>query len=382
MRVFFCLTLRRKLAAASISSTLRAMTRNETVRSLGICLLAMGLAASSGLAQTGPYEGQNNDSARQALTLKSDPAGVRRIHRLILKDGSFQTVREYEVKGNRVRYRSSERGGAWEELPAELVDWEATRKWEQQQTDANEDISPAMKAAREIDKEESEERVNEQARMPEVAVGLNLPDQSGVFALDDYRGAPELVELVPDDLNMNQKTRRGVNLLNPLAGQRANLELDGAHARVHLHTTRPAIYLSLDAGDERDPVLTHALQVDAGNAKNAANGKHGAQSANSGFALVRADERRAVRIIGAIRVGPTGKASRDENVIPAKSEILPGKHWMKIEPVDKLAVGEYALVEILSATEMNQTVWDFRIDPSAGINPGSLGAIHKDSGER
>ena len=63
--------------------------------------------------------------------------------------------------------------------------------------------------------------------MPEVATGLELPDEDGVFAFDTYQGTPELVELTPVDLDMATKTRHGVSTLNPLAASKANLELDG-----------------------------------------------------------------------------------------------------------------------------------------------------------
>src|ERR1019366_969614 len=49
--------------------------------------------------------------------------------RLILKDGSYQLVMSYTVKGKIVSYVSAERGEV-EDLPNDLVDWNATHKWE------------------------------------------------------------------------------------------------------------------------------------------------------------------------------------------------------------------------------------------------------------
>jgi hypothetical protein len=298
-------------------------------------------------------------------------------HRLILKDGTYQLVRKYEIVGDRVRYISIERSGEWEELPESLVDWDATRKWERDHANQVEEASPAMKEAEDIDKEEAAERDAQKARRPEVAKDLELPDEDGVFALDTFQGTPELVELLPNELGANAKTKHGLSTLNPMAGAKATLELEGAHAKVHLHVNDPAIYLSLNARDDAEQVVSHAMTVNTSGAKEVASRKHGAHSATSGFAIVRVDERNTVRIVGAIHMSPTGAVTQDENVIPTKVEVLPGKHWLKISPGKPLFIGEYALVEILSASDINQSVWDFRVDPQLGDNPASLGPIYK-----
>jgi hypothetical protein len=316
--------------------------------------------------------------AQKTLPVKPDQPGMATNHRLILKDGSYQLVRKYEIVGDRVRYVSLERGGDWEELPENLVDWEATRKWERDHAaETVEAPSPAMKEAEDLDREETAERDEQKARMPEIAKGLELPNEDGVFALDTFQNTPELVELLPNELSANAKTKHGLSTLNPLAGAKASLELDGAHAKVHLHVNDPAIYLSLNARDAAEQVVSHALTVDTGGAKDVANRKHGAHSATSGFAIVRVDERRAVRIVGAIHMSLTGTVTQDEDVMAAKVEVLPGKHWLKITPEKPLLIGEYALVEILSASDINQSVWDFRVDPQLGDNVGSIGPIFK-----
>jgi hypothetical protein len=340
---------------------------NPLRRLFTLCLAMLLAAAVSAAAQT-----------KTPLPLKPDLPGMATNHRLILKDGTYQLVRKYEVVGDRVRYISLERGGDWEELPLELVDWDATRKWERDHANAEEEApSPAMKEASDIDKEEAAERDQQKARMPEVAKGLELPDEDGVFALDTFQGSPELVELLPMELNANTKTKHGLSTLNPMAGAKASLELDGAHAKIHLHVNDPAIYLSLNARDDAEAVLSHAMTVNTSGAKDVASRKHGAHSATSGFAIVRVDERKALRIVGAIHMSPNGTVTQDEDVIPAKVEVLPGKHWMRIKPEKALLIGEYALVEIISASDINQSVWDFRVDPQLGDNEGSIGPIFK-----
>jgi hypothetical protein len=335
-------------------------------RLLAGSLAILLLSAVAGAAQT-----------QTPLPLKPSVPGMATNHRLILKDGTYQIVRQYQVVGDRVRYISVERGGDWEELPENLVDWEATRKWERDHANEMESPSPAMKEAEDIDKEEAAERDEQKARMPEVAKGLELPDEDGVFALDTFEGTPELVELLPNELGANAKTKHGLSTLNPLAGAKTTLELDGAHAKVHLHVNDAAIYLSLNANNNAEQVLSHPMTVNTGGAKDVASRKHGAHSATSGFAIVHVDERRAVRIVGAIHMSPSGAVTQEENVIPTKVEVLPGKHWMRIQPEKTLLIGEYALVEIISASDINQSVWDFRVDPQLGDNAGSIGPILK-----
>jgi len=301
-------------------------------------------------------------------------------HRLILKDGSYQMVRKYEIVGDRVRYISLERGGDWEELPESLVDWDATRKWERdhaEQLATAEDVSPAMKEAEDIDKEEAAERAEQEARMPEVAKGLELPDMDSIFVLDTYQGTPALVELVPNQLGVDAKTHHGLSTLNPLAGQRASIELPGPHAKVHLHVNDPSIFVSLNATDNAEKVLSHALTVSTKGAPEVANRKHGAHSPQSGFAIVKVDERKAVRIVGAIHISPTGNVTQSEDTVPMKVEVMPGKHWLKLTPTETLAIGEYALVEIISPSDISQMVWDFQVNPRLGDNEGSITPIQK-----
>jgi hypothetical protein len=139
------------------------------------------------------------------------------------------------------------------------------------------------------------------------------------------------------------------------------------------------LYLSLDDREDKneiaDEVTAHSMTVDTHGASAVQHRKRGANSATSGFAIVHVDERKSVRIVGTVHVSLTGDITQEENVIPTKVEVLPGKHWLKLTPKEPLKIGEYALVEILSAKDMNASVWDFQVNPRAPLNESAIGPI-------
>lgn len=228
----------------------------------------------------------------------------------------------------------------------------------------------------ELDKEEADEREGRKNRTPQVAQGLFLPDENGVYALDEYRGTPELIELDPAASDLEMARRHGVRSILPLAGQLAHLELGGASSGIHIHIDHPIIYLSLDAredGDENE--ATASSLVESHTAGATAYSRHAAISASSGFAIVHAEAHKSKRIVGTVHISPAGSVTQDEAVIPATAELLPGKHWLKLTLKEPLKPGEYALVEILSVKEMNATVWDFDVNPQSANNDSAIIAV-------
>jgi len=77
------------------------------------------------------------------------------------------TRHKYEVKGDRVRYKSAERD-EWEELPSSLIDWPATEKYEKGRA------TSAIPEAKALDKETDAERAAEESHLPQVAPGLRF----------------------------------------------------------------------------------------------------------------------------------------------------------------------------------------------------------------
>jgi hypothetical protein len=265
--------------------------------------------------------------------------------RLILKDGSFQPVTKWEIVGDRVRYYSAERY-SWEELPKSLVDWPATEKYNQERRSAR------TNSVVQLGHQEEADRIADEAKTPTAAPGLRLPDGGGVFLLDTLENKPSLAELVQSGGELNKQMGRNIlrGALNPLAlSSKQSIELKGDHARVQSHVTQPEIFLNVNPGDDNEskPV----------------------EQVSDRYRIVRAEQKKGVRVVGNLKIGVTGKVSQQESWIPTVSTQV--GEWTKVTPAQPLPRGEYALVEMLDKKQINLYVWDFGVDPSAPANPGA-----------
>ena len=278
-------------------------------------------------------------------------------HRLILKDGSYQLVTKYEVKGDRVRYYSTERE-EWEELPDSLVDWPATDKFEK-----NRAITPE---AIQLDKELEQERELEEAQLPQVAPGLRIPEPTGVFLLDNFQGEPQLLELNQSAGDVNRNTKGNIfrGAINPVASLKQTIELEGAHATIQAHVGVPSLYINI--GQPTDE------QADSPS-KRSAQPQQPEQPQKASvpfdrFRILKVEVKGNKRIMGDIKRQITGKVSQEQHSVKATTSGLRGG-WFKVTPTEPLAPGEYALVEMGEKEAMNLFVWDFGVNPKAPANP-------------
>jgi hypothetical protein len=297
----------------------------------------------------------------------TDPAEIANIHRLVLTDGSYQQVRRWEIKADRVRFISAERNGVWEELPVSLVDWAATEKFAHAHTDAGREETEASDDARAVDAEAAAEKAEITSRTPQVAPRLNLPNSDGVWVLDYFQNQPELVRLLQDSGNVNQRSGHNVERgqINPPPNRKAEVRLDGEGSKIHLHENQPVFYVSLTGGD--DSAGPDAITVSAPEVKVKGDA---VSSPQSQYAIVELDSRRGYRVITNVTLNELGR--QGENVTLTTTTVLPGRHWMKVVPKQKLTVGQYALMELIGPREANLSVWDFAIDPQSGDNLNAI----------
>ncbi|MFN2975120.1 hypothetical protein [Terriglobus aquaticus] len=293
-------------------------------------------------------------------------SGLKRT-RLYLKDGTYQVVLNYRVVGKNVVYRSAERAGEQEEIPVNLVDLDATKRWEEQQ--ANGGQVPATQ----IDPELAREEADRAARTPLVAPNLHLPDDDSVLALDTFHGQPQLAVLQQTSGELNRQTAHNVvrAAVNPFSTAHQLVEIPGERAAVQLHVPDPVLYVRLDddSGGKSDEAPAGALVVDTHGNKGIPQPK---VSAESQYVIVRVDVRRGERVVTSFSINLLGSAKRQADVVATTTAVMPGGHWLKITPAEPLTFGEYALMEVLDARNVNLGVWDFGVHPTAGENRDAI----------
>jgi hypothetical protein len=311
-----------------------------------------------------------------ALALHSPAQDLAK--RLVLKDGSYQLVTRYEVKGDRVRYKSAERD-EWEELPSALVDWPATLKYEKDRAAA------AIPEAAALDKEakETDAREAERSHLPQVAPGLRLPEDSGVFLLDNFQGEPQLVEMQQTEGDINRNVRGNIfrGPLTPIANPKQTVELEGEHATLHVHVAVPSIYINVDEQDRDQPpsgqtasarMNQPSLDAPRAEPQRPQQPQQPQQPEQplvpfNRFRIVRVKVKGGKRMVSNLKRNAAGKVSQDQDFVNTTIDRISGG-WLKLTPTHDLEPGEYALIEIQGNEGMNLYLWDFGVNPNAPAN--------------
>lgn len=246
--------------------------------------------------------------------------------KLYLKDGSYQLVNSYEVRGDRVRYYSFERS-AWEEIPKSLVDFAATQKAKaEEETTAKKELEEVH----ELEKQRFEVPLE---AGPEVAPGIRLPAEEGVFAFDGTR----LIRLIQSSAEEVTDKRRAALLLalpGPLVKSRRLVVLAGPKAAVRISVDQPTFYVqSADGWGAR----AELIPVKTGK-----------------------ESRLVEKVQSGIGAGKSGEVRSSLQL--ERTQIAPGV--IKLRPTEPLAPGEYALGEQLEG-KLNLELWDFGIEVGA-----------------
>ncbi len=293
-------------------------------------MLAMALAAAPLLAQSKPASPPAAPAqSRSSVSASGIEAqeGIRG-KQLILKDGTFQLVREYQVIGDRVRFYSVERG-EWEEIPASLVDWPATRKAEAQ---PNPQARQALDVAHNLD-------IEKHPGDYDIGPGLGLPPDvllppgQGVFAFDGHKILKLTQDLAKSKLN---KGRFLASLVVPVPvlTTRYTVFLEGKHAVTRVADTEPLLFYR--SATDTEPQLRLLRAKVKGN-------------------------RRQIELLDIY----FGQKSTQTSEIPL-DVLRVYSDTYRLSANEDLAPGEYVLAEVNPHEGIDLDVWDFGIDgPSA-----------------
>jgi len=239
-------------------------------------------------------------------------------HKLYLKDGSYQLVREYRVEEDRVKFFSTDRA-EWEEMPVALVDLERTqREIKMREEAAKEDVATL----------DAEEKAEKEARHE----ADRVPKEAGVYLVDGEK----LVVIKPGESKVVTNKRRSVlKVLSPvpIVTGKATLELDGAHSPNGTANREPEFYIRL-SDEER-------------------------------FGIIRLTPQKGNRLVERLTIIPVSNETMEEPELVETFRKQVGDMVYKLWPTKPLEPGEYAVVEYTEG-KVNMQVWDFFVAPGTG----------------
>ncbi len=310
--------------------------------SWGLCLLLLGLplggATISGDSQTTPS--QQTKTGQDISSAATLPRGKK----LVLKDGTFQIIREYQREGERVRYYSMERGD-WEELPASMVDWEATAKAEAEEEKASSAL--VSKVHKQDEAARMDNVADIDASLP-VGDGAFLPSGEGMFVVEGK--SVRILDQVSSGLKTDKKqTFKQIMSPIPIVPGKKHVIIAGTRATVRLKTTNPEFYLR-EAPPDPDRV--------SGVEMSSRPGESGPE-----VELIRAKvshNERQVETISSLFGEQIG--TQRNGISVQRWEIASDVYRFTLSA--PLPPGEYVLAEILPGG-LNLFVWDFGVDATA-----------------
>jgi len=283
---------------------------------------------------------------------KDAQAGVPALPRgkkLVLKNGTFQLVRDYRRIGERVRYLSAERGD-WEEIPATMVDWEATAQAAKAEQDEEDALAKRIHAQEQAQKIETMLDVDASLQ---VAPGVFLPPGEGMFLIDGKSVRP--LEQAGSQVKTDKKQfLKQVLSPIPIVPSKRNVEIPGNKASIRVTNGQAEFYLreAPPDPDRTTPIV-----------KSSRPGESGPE-----VELVRATVKGNKRQLESIRSLFGEQEEKRNSISIQRWEIAPTVFRFTLS--EPLPPGEYALAEILP-DGMNLFVWDFGVDAAVGPKPAT-----------
>lgn len=292
---------------------------------LAIATWAGGMAQAQAAQAPEAPESSNPEAPPPSDIQVTVPVPLPPGKKLVLKDGTFQIVREYSVDGDRVRYWSIERSD-WEEIPSNLVDWDTTKKAEADQRQKDAELAEKNRQRKLAEETAGVDQVDASL---EVHPGLLLPDGVGMFVLANRQFVALKQDQAASKIDVGREIERTLSGV-PVISSRHRIELPGKHSAIRFGTGDLEFFMR--TADQREPRIT----------------------------LVRAQLKGDNRLLETESSSVVEDATdKGDDISTLLWDIAPGVFRYTIDK--NLPAGEYAFVE-QTGDGADLFVWDFTVD--------------------